>query len=110
MVDGIATAVRSPVATSFHNLGTLSFGVGRSIEAAFARNGSVAQHPCVDGSVDAGTPANIAGITCGINGGDAMAAALKVAARPECACKTLVLVLPDSGERYLSTRMFEDAA
>ena len=48
------------------------------------------------------------GITCGISCGAAMAAALKVAARPESAGKVIVTVLPDSGERYLSTALFED--
>lgn len=48
------------------------------------------------------------GITCGISCGAAMAAALKVAARPENAGKVIVTVLPDSGERYLSTVLFED--
>ncbi|HUQ72984.1 MAG TPA: cysteine synthase A, partial [Planctomycetaceae bacterium] len=48
------------------------------------------------------------GITCGISCGAAMAAALKVAARPESAGKLIVTVLPDSGERYLSTALFED--
>ena len=48
------------------------------------------------------------GITCGISCGAAMAAALKVAARPDSAGKVIVTVLPDSGERYLSTVLFED--
>ena len=41
--------------------------------------------------------------------GAAMAAALRVAARPESEGKTIVVILPDSGERYLSTPMFEYA-
>ena len=48
------------------------------------------------------------GITCGISCGAAMAAALKIAARPESAGKCIVTILPDSGERYLSTALFED--
>jgi len=49
------------------------------------------------------------GIISGISCGAAMAAALKVAARPESEGKTIVVILPDSGERYLSTPMFEYA-
>ena len=48
------------------------------------------------------------GITCGISCGAAMAVALKIAARPESAGKVIVTILPDSGERYLSTVLFED--
>jgi len=48
------------------------------------------------------------GITCGISCGAAMAAALKVAARPENKGKVIVTILPDSGERYLSTALFEE--
>jgi cysteine synthase len=48
------------------------------------------------------------GITCGISCGAAMAVALRIAARPESAGKTIVTVLPDSGERYLSTALFEE--
>lgn len=49
------------------------------------------------------------GIIAGISCGAAMTAALKVAARPEAEGKTIVVILPDSGERYLSTPMFEYA-
>lgn len=46
------------------------------------------------------------GILCGISCGAAMHAALEVAKRPQSTNKTIVVILPDSGERYLSTQIF----
>jgi cysteine synthase A len=47
------------------------------------------------------------GILIGISGGAATWAALQVAARKDYAGKTVVVIIPDSGERYLSTDLFD---
>lgn len=48
------------------------------------------------------------GILCGISCGAAGVAAARLAAEPEMNGKTIVVILPDGGERYLSTVLFED--
>lgn len=85
-------------------------GIGANFIPSIFDRSLVNEVICVSAE-DAGNTARALGaregILCGITSGAAMWAALQIAARPEFAGKNVVALLPDTGERYLSTWLFE---
>jgi cysteine synthase len=107
-VEPQASAVLSGGQPGPHKLQGLGAGF---VPAVY--KGSVVDEIITATDVDAGTTARALAkeeaILAGISSGAALWAALQVAKRPESAGKTIVVVLPDNGERYLSTWLFENA-
>lgn len=88
-------------------------GIGAGFVPAILNKGlidEVVQVKEEDAGATARRVAREEGILVGISSGAALWAALQIAARPESAGKTIVVVIPSNGERYLSTWLFEGLA
>ena len=85
-------------------------GIGANFIPSILDRSLIDEVVCVSAE-DAGATARALGakegVLCGITSGAAMWAALELAKRPDFAGKTIVALLPDTGERYLSTWLFE---
>ena len=73
----------------------------------FLRNNNIEQISNEEAMLFARRLAVEEGILSGISCGAAAAVAVRLAKKPENAGKTIVVILPDSGERYLSSVLFE---
>ena len=85
-------------------------GIGAGFVPAVLRTEILDRIVCVTDAQALETARELAkreGILCGISGGAALFAALKLASEPEWEGKRIVVLLPDTGERYLSTALFE---
>ena len=85
-------------------------GIGAGFIPEVLRTDVLDQIVCVTDAQALDTARELAkqeGILCGISAGAALYAALELASHPEWEGKRIVVLLPDTGERYLSTALFE---
>ncbi len=85
-------------------------GIGAGFVPAVLDRSLVDEVVAVDNEASFQTARQLAkkeGILCGISSGAAVKAALEVAQRPDSANKQIVVILPSTGERYLSTDLFK---
>lgn len=86
-------------------------GLGANFVPSILDQGVIDEIIDVEGEASLSASRQVAadeGLLVGISSGAALVAAKEVAARPENVGKTIVVVLPDGGERYLSTKLYED--
>ena len=101
----------SPVLTEGHGGPHKIQGIGAGFVPSILDQKVYDEVITVDNEVPFQTAKELAhkeGILVGISSGAALWAALQVAKRPEAKGKTIVALLPDSGDRYYSTALFEN--
>ena len=105
-VEPVSSPVLSGGTAGAHGLQ----GIGAGFIPEVLRTDVLDQIVCVTDAQALDTARELAkqeGILCGISAGAALYAALELASQPEWEGKRIVVLLPDTGERYLSTALFE---